>query len=63
MKTLHKLLIYSDTSGNARGADFRGTITGKNWSLEERSYHIKVKEMLAFFCPNLFCKAVLKLNS
>ena len=35
---------YSDASDNSWGAHFQDRNTGGNWSLEEKYYHINVKE-------------------
>ena len=49
--------IYSDASDTGWGAHFQGRNTGGNWSLEEKYYHINVKEMLAvYFFLKCFAK-------
>ena len=49
--------IYSDTSDTGWGVHFQGRNTGGNWSLEEKYYHINVKEMLAaYFSLKCFAK-------
>ena len=49
--------IYSDASDNASGAHFQVTNTRGNWSLQEISYYINVKEMLlVFFALKCFAK-------
>ena len=50
-------VIYCDVSENAWGPHFQGANTSGNWSLQERSYHMNVKEIFAlFFAPKYFAK-------
>ena len=49
--------INSDTSDTGWRARFQGRNTGGDWSLEEKYYHINVKEMLAvYFSLKCFAK-------
>ena len=55
--------IYSDASDTGWGAHFQGRNTWGNWSLEEKYYHINVKEMLAvYFSLKCFAKDVSNLT-
>ena len=49
--------IYSDAADTGCGAHFQGRNTGGSWSLEEKYYHINVKDMLAvYFSLKCFSK-------
>ena len=60
--------LYTDASNTGWGAHFEGSSTSGTWTIEENSYHINIKDMIAvlFGLQSLFPQDIsnitLKLN-